>query len=811
MTSQEFSIVQGPPGTGKTFTSTVAIQSLTRALRGKGPIIVTAETNHALDQLLEHCLRCQAGEVVRIGGRYNSDLLEEYSLFNIRQKSKKRKTDTASEVSRKQVTYQIQAKIKSCFDNGLISAADLYQRSLISKEQYESLVDNSWESVDQVDEDIGTIKAWLGQCVQEEPADIYRPPQHQIEPPTRGLSVHEDDNTSNPEDRYHLEGDYIPIEFSSTGVIHRSLQPTAWYQAERYLKTCADLYQIRPAERGIVYRCLRRKMIDIVSEELRGLLVTYCEVCMDLKVSKWCNDIQVLQHKGVQIIGCTTTGLTKYRGLLAGMEPRVLLVEEAAQVCEPSLTSALLPSLEQVILVGDHQQLRPSVDDAHVAAAPYNLRISLFERLVGIGVPYTTLRIQRRMIPALREVVQQFYPSLEDHETVLSPTHRPPVPGMGGRNLWWFHHEWVEQRHWPSYSNGDEADMIVGFVGYLLANGVRLERVTVLTYYRPQVELIRRKLSQTLGKECAVSTVDGFQGQENDIIILSLVRSPHPGAKAAVGFVADTNRAVVATSRARCGFYIFGNIFNIVNGSQVNRSSSFSEKSNPWDTILSTVRNRASDKLPVTCKSHGTVTTIRTPNDWSLVISGGCGKPCNNKCPNNHQCRKTCHAIDQEHTTTCYEKCPRTLACGHGCAARCQDKCRCALSCTGGAKSSPMRQTNSSPNETSNHENISRKGAFNTDYHVKSGFRQHYGELAQLSPKGVELNGLALRQPTSQMAQQSPSLRIKETYRRTETTTSGQRIIIKVPVHTEIVDFQQTNATGSAEAKNPLQPLIQFD
>ena len=56
--------------------------------------------------------------------------------------------------------------------------------------------------------------------------------------------------------------------------------------------------------------------------------------------------------------GCTTTGLSKYRGLLAALEPRTLLIEEAAETKEGTIIAGMIETLQHLILVGDHQQLQ---------------------------------------------------------------------------------------------------------------------------------------------------------------------------------------------------------------------------------------------------------------------------------------------------------------------------------------------------------------------------------------------------------------------------------------------------------------------
>jgi len=107
-------------------------------------------------------------------------------------------------------------------------------------------------------------------------------------------------------------------------------------------------------------------------------------------------------------------------------------------------------------------------------------------RLVNNGIQYTMLDKQRRMIPVIRRLLsilpKPFYNNLYDHESVLDPKIRPPVPGMGDRSLYFFHHEWPELRDSSlSMYNQDEAEMIACFFNYLVLSGTPADKVTILT------------------------------------------------------------------------------------------------------------------------------------------------------------------------------------------------------------------------------------------------------------------------------------------------------------------------------------------
>ena len=100
-----------------------------------------------------------------------------------------------------------------------------------------------------------------------------------------------------------------------------------------------------------------------------------------------------------------------------------------------------------------------------------------------------------------------------------------------------------------SRSNAHEAEFLTALSCYLIQQGYKPSQITVLATYAGQVTLLQERLKKE--KKCAgveAMTVDGFQGKESDIILLSLVRS---NDEASIGFLKRDNRICVALSRAK--------------------------------------------------------------------------------------------------------------------------------------------------------------------------------------------------------------------------------------------------------------------
>ncbi|KAK5257447.1 hypothetical protein LTR16_000637, partial [Cryomyces antarcticus] len=348
----------------------------------------------------------------------------------------------------------------------------------------------------------------------------------------------------------------------------------------------------------------------------------YSELAEQRKVGGWEQDVAILKQQ--KVIGLTTTGFSKYRPLISGLDPKIVMIEEAAETLEAPVIATCLPSLEHLILVGDHQQLRPHCHNKEYEDEPWNLNVSLFERLVKNEVEFSTLSRQRRMIPEIRRILKPIYGNLiKDHPSVEDSEVRPSVPGMGGVNSFFFSHAWPESRdNYMSSVNHKEAEMIVGFFDHLVYNGMQAKDITVLTFYNGQRKVLLNALRNHPNLQSSyfnVVTVDSYQGEENDVVLLSLVRSNSEGK---IGFLSVENRVCVALSRAQRGLYIFGN------------SELLCGESNAWTGVVKIMagmrgeipknkpKARLGFALPLTCTQHNKKTFIEDPDDWGMINGG---------------------------------------------------------------------------------------------------------------------------------------------------------------------------------------------
>ncbi|KAF4868448.1 Helicase required for RNAi-mediated heterochromatin assembly 1 [Colletotrichum siamense] len=553
---RSFALIQGPPGTGKSYTGEALIKVLlANKFKAKlGPIICVCYTNHALDQLLEHLIDGKVRNIIRIGSRSKSDRLQSVNLREV----VKGITRTAAE---KSAFYDTREDLHM-ETTDVIDELEHYQQINVSRQIKDFLAGNHRDHYEEL----------FGQLQSPDEID-------------EGYEV-VNYNRKNSLSRW-LHGGW------NINTPDRPL--SALYQGR--------LSEMNHRERVIIYRDWARQALDRDLDLLSALHDIHDKGRQRNDRVRSATDLRCLQQ--ANIIGVTTTGLARNLDLLRRVQSKVLLCEEAGEVLEAHIVTALLPTIEHAILIGDHLQLRPQIQDwrlqrANPAGVKYSLDVSLFERLVHPttpntpSLPFSILDTQRRMHPSISELVRSTYPSLEDSPTVLD---YPEVCGVSKR-LFWLHHECPEggrkydlESIETSYSNDFEVQMVSGLASHLLKQGVyKTGTIAVLTPYLGQLNKLRQELGSSMqivvnerdlddlaninssdpttqvvqnmsaAKSSAlngvrVATVDNFQGEEADVVIVSLVRSNN---ERRCGFLSTSNRINVLLSRARHGPSVCG-------------------------------------------------------------------------------------------------------------------------------------------------------------------------------------------------------------------------------------------------------------
>lgn len=214
---------------------------------------------------------------------------------------------------------------------------------------------------------------------------------------------------------------------------------------------------------------------------------------------------EILKRK--QIIGCTTTAAAMYSEDIRNASPGIVLLEEAGEILESHVLTAISPQTKHLIMIGDHQQLHPKINSYALSLEKgdgYDLNVSLFERLIHERYPHTTLLKQHRMCPEISSLVRSLtYPGLEDDDKTKN---RPDPRGLCDRVIF-FNHSNVEESFTgisdrrdegakQSKKNIFEAEIVLKIVKYLGQQGYGTDKLVVLTPYLGQLSLLRQTLSK---------------------------------------------------------------------------------------------------------------------------------------------------------------------------------------------------------------------------------------------------------------------------------------------------------------------------
>lgn len=218
-------------------------------------------------------------------------------------------------------------------------------------------------------------------------------------------------------------------------------------------------------------------------------------------------DSHIIRSK--RIIACTTTAAAKYTKHLRAATPGIIVVEEAGEILESHVLTAMTPKTKQLILIGDHQQLRPKVNNYALTVEKgegFDLNRSLFERLILSGFPHTTLSQQHRMCPEISSLVRSMtYEDLVDAPSTLG---RSAVKGICGRVIFIDHRnselaasqvaDRRDQGSPISKQNQWEASMVLKIVKYMAQQGYGSSDQVVLTPYLGQLSLLRQELARAM-------------------------------------------------------------------------------------------------------------------------------------------------------------------------------------------------------------------------------------------------------------------------------------------------------------------------
>ncbi len=731
--SQEISVIQGPPGTGKTHVGLKIVQAFLQNRQAwdplrNSPILVVCYTNHALDQFLEGIHDCQVDgkppSIVRIGGRCKSEKLSTCVLSE-KVKACRSERSVPSRVHRRLIdTRNGLFHMKKEIDQ-VLEQVNASEGKIISLSVLESAIPE--HHVIQIKHgmrtDVGKeLEVWLGLWYpQEAPGDTVQSDEGYFGPPepnqpgqqqANEVAAQSDDSDDDElfiqvdnepqllQEERLLEGEEIELvdqqEQQEAALPGRSpgatsVDPGGWRVVQmsegkrkkkiergfrynpmkaRRVHQIEDVRNLSEKERWQLYHYWVNEYLKQRKRQIAAIAERYNACCELYNDAQQALNVHVLRE--ADVIGMTTTGAAKHSYVLHDIYPKIVVIEEAAEVFESHIVTSVSPSVQQLILIGDHKQLKPKPNHFDLEKN-YGLAVSLFERLIMNKIDHSTLQVQHRMRPEIADLLRpHIYESLSDHESVLG---REDVAGVG-KNVFFIDHAQPEEANRDgdskSHSNIHEVTFLVALCRYLLKQGYTPSQITILTMYRGQLLEIKKRMRRDDFDGVRVAAVDDFQGEENDIILLSLVRSNSEGI---IGFLGIENRVCVSLSRAKIGMYVIGNLKMLRD-----------KHKTIWPNIVLDMDQKqcTGPALPLYCQVHPDQKVFaKTAEDFSKCPEGGCQKPCGRRLQCGHVCTRLCHPYDMDHKFyKCHRTCTKMLGCGHPCTHKCYECKAGCLPCT---------------------------------------------------------------------------------------------------------------------------------
>eukprot|EP00794_Sanderia_malayensis_P018595 gene18595-20461_t len=715
--TKDFVVIQGPPGTGKTYVGLKIAHALLQnselwGKAGNAQMLVVCYTNHALDQFLMGLLTMGHTSMIRVGGRCQNQALKGYCLSEVIRRGDNCNRRTFREIGGARSAKKEARDERDRLGYMLKPAANVIEKvnysvlngEIVSFTSFLPVRIQSWfTNLDCIckDNHIGFWDVWLGICpmpVNLE-QEIRRESSHlneniamgELMKSTRRTAAGEEDQDDHAEEEGH--DDEIDIGRKAEELVlawvidnnigasnvEKDLEPEGKFvnevptKAERAQRARRRLMQSQPMsenevkaisapweldleQRWSLYAYLIQKSLQVaqgVVDELGNLYEEACE-----RVTELTRREEELHLRNSKIIAMTTTGAARLQDSLSRLRPSIVVVEEAAEVFEAHVLTALTTETQHVVLIGDHKQLKPK-PSVYKLATKYKLELSLFERMLNNGMECYSLNTQHRMRPCIAYLLHDIYPQLENHPSV---EHYPNILGVES-NLYLINCDFMESGNdeLKSKSNQREAEYIVALCSYLLMQGYDPGSITVLTLYTGQLMLLKKLMPEERFKWVKIAAVDNYQGEENDIILLSLVRNNDEGK---LGFTSIENRICVSLSRAKHGLFAIGNFDFLAASSKY------------WRKIVKrAARMRCiGQSLTLLCRNHPkSIIEARQAEDFRQAPEGGCKLPCNYRFACGHACGKACHPVDEEHIEIrCYKICDKKLCDnGHVCKRQC--------------------------------------------------------------------------------------------------------------------------------------------
>ncbi|XP_030850127.1 NFX1-type zinc finger-containing protein 1 [Strongylocentrotus purpuratus] len=654
--TKKLTVITGPPGTGKTYVGLKLIQifvlnkdrwshvadSPTKGNDG-GPLLFMCASKETLDDCLTGVSFFQRSGIVRWAGQYTRKTLEGYQIENLREDK------AASIASEDHLSSKKLENRKRRLGNVQVNIANL-RTKIFPEEILKVVMDEKHYQKLKAGTELNSCSVILEWLLSD---NSCGDDMHKLEEGIPfGLS------------RFTCQdGDGDAWFEQSLPFVLDSLAPNLSYQTRIFVskqftsrdkmtdsesKKVEDVWGLHSRDRWRIYQFWISKLEARGRQRAIAIFKEMEQICLDCQKMHDVIDESILSSASV--IGMTASSAAKNRRVLQRINPRVIIIEEGADVLQ-SITSGIIPSAcQQLIIIGDNV---PKVDQFQAVrkiADVHGIHATLMQQLVEKNYSVYELKTQHRMSPASSKLSRQLFSY--EYQSDQSVIDLPSITGIK-------HNVFLIDHNIHTSPGNHEASLLLELFSYLLGQGFSRKQISILVSFPAQQKLFGNDMKDRL------LTVDNFRGGNDIVLFMSngSERGSRPG-----GLLTDQRIATVLSGAGR-GFCL-------------RRSMGVDYHVKLAWTVVMAVRNRV--MIMTLSKQKSFASSLATKPSVKMAISAPGIAPNHVKRSAERRWKKQLSCghfqrlpclLSPSHAT-CRDKCERLLSCGHKCAGICGNPCK---------------------------------------------------------------------------------------------------------------------------------------
>ncbi|XP_054753251.2 NFX1-type zinc finger-containing protein 1-like [Lytechinus pictus] len=652
---KQLTVITGAPGTGKTYLVVKLIQLYLLNNRRWGPVVHSSHEGNSsgpllfmcaskatLDEYLTKVAFFQRSGIVRWAGDNTRKALQDYQIEHLR------KSHPAPTANEDQMFREKLEKCKRRLGNVRANLANL-RTKIFPEEILKDVMDENHSrnlmAGRKADSHTGILEWLLSNFCESELCDLKKHIPFNL---SRFTCHHGDVDRWFEENILFVLDALAPHMSTRTRNFVGKQLGSRDKMTESESKKITDIWSLPLEDRWKMYRLWTKKL------EARGLqrAVTICK-----EMEQVCHECQRLHDavdetilRGASIIGMTASSAAKNQRVLQRINPRIIIIEEAADVLQ-SVTNVVISSgCQQLVITGENVPKIDQFQGVRNMSEIHRIHSSLLQQLVDKNYSVYELKRQYRMSPTVSKLSRQLFNYKYDHDQVA--IELPSISGIQ-------HNVFLIDHHAQTSPATYEASLLLELFSYMIGQGFTRRQILILVSFSSQQKLFGNEMKDR------ILTVDSYRGESDIILFMSNAseRTSRPGC-----LLLDQRIAKVLSS-ARRGLYITGNF------------SFLSSQSPMWSRVVEEARRLEwiDHSLKLTCPFHP---------DYPICVSSvdgfqqrkekrGCGLTCQVRLDCGHGCKEICHDHDSKQATIiCKQPCNKPICKnGHKCTKACSEPC----------------------------------------------------------------------------------------------------------------------------------------